>query len=362
MLTVLRQHSATLVLMGLALLLVVWVASGTLTREPPVIAERPAAQPMRVAVIDSQAHPIARRLTLQGEVVPDQHVTVRAETAGRIEALLVAQGAEVNVGQGIVQIAMDDRGARLRRAEAAVAGREADYRAARQLADQGFQAQLRVENALADLEAARAERESVRLDIANTQVKAPIDGVVDRRWVAVGDYVSRGDEIARIIENNPLMAVVQVPQHRVYQVHVGGEAKVVFTDGLQRLGEITYVASLAEMATRTFRVEIRVPNPERSLPAGISVRIDIPVEQVEAHFISPALIVLDEQGRLGVKTVDAEDTVVFYAIEPIRADAEGLWVTGLPEQARVITIGQGFVNAGEQVRISETAAAPLLTP
>ncbi len=359
---VLRKHGATLVVIGLALLLVVWVASGALTREPPVIAERPAAQPMRVAVIDSQAHPIARRLTLQGEVMPDQHVTVRAETAGRIEALLVAQGAEVSVGQGLVQMAMDDRGARLRRAEAAVAGREADYRAARQLADQGFQAQLRVENALADLEAARAERESVRLDIANTQVKAPIDGVVDRRWVDVGDYVARGDEIARIIENNPLKAVVQVPQHRVHQVRVGGEAAVIFADGQRRPGEITYVASLAEIATRTFRVEIRVPNPERSLPAGISARIDIPVEQVAAHFISPALIALDERGRLGVKTVDAEDTVVFHEIEPIRADAEGLWVAGLPEQARLITIGQGFVNAGEQVRISEAPAPPVLTP
>lgn len=350
----LRTHGSLLILVLAALFLIAWVASGALTREPPVIAQRSEPEPMRVAVTTSRAETIERRLALQGEVLPDQLVTVRAETAGRIASLSVAQGTMMRAGDEIARIAMDDRDARLRRAEAAVAGREADHRAALQLAREGFQAQLRVESALADLEAARAELEAVRLDIANTRVRTPIDGMLDRRLAETGDYVARGDEVARVIENDPLKAVVQVPQHEIHRVRPGSTARVVFGDGDARQGEITYVAALADTATRTFRVEIRVANPQRSLPAGISARIEIPVEQVAAHRISTALISLDEQGRLGVKTVGDDDHVVFHVIEPIRADADGLWVAGLPEQARLITVGQGFVNPGEPVRVSES--------
>ena len=65
--------------------------------------------------------------------------------------------------------------------------------------------------------------------------------------------------------------------------------------------------------------------------------------------MQPSTVSLSPEGRLGVKTVDDEDRVVFNAIEIVRAEIDGIWVTGLPETARIITVGQGFVNAGEIV-------------
>ena len=97
-------------------------------------------------------------------------------------------------------------------------------------------------------------------------------------------------------------------------------------------------------------------SPDRTLPSGISARVEIPVEIVQAHRVSPALVSLDDRGRLGVKIVDEDDRMAFYPIDPMRADVEGLWVTGLPERARVITVGQGFVNAGDPVRVTPAAA------
>jgi membrane fusion protein, multidrug efflux system len=137
---------------------------------------------------------------------------------------------------------------------------------------------------------------------------------------------------------------------------------VVFLDGTLREGRVHYIAARADTATRTFRVEIRVPNPDRSLPSGISARVEIPVEVVRAHRVSPALVTLDDRGRLGVKTVEDDDRVTFHLIDPMRADVEGLWVTGLPERARVITVGQGFVNAGDPVRVTPEAVEPATSP
>ena len=59
---------------------------------------------------------------------------------------------------------------------------------------------------------------------------------------------------------------------------------------------------------------------------------------------------MNEFGALGVKTVDADDVVRFHEIDVVRAQIEGIWVQGMPEEARIITIGQGFVGEGETVR------------
>jgi len=353
------RHRSTLLIVGLALLLVLWVATGVLSREPPSIEARPDPPVPTVAVRVSHATPVQRLVTLQGEVLPDQQVTVRAETEGRLVETPVALGDTVHAGTAVARLGMDDRQARLRQAEAAVKGRETDHRAAAQLAREGFQAQLRVDTALAELEAARAELESIRLDIDRTNLQAPVAGVLNRRHAEVGDYVAVGAPVAEIVENDPLKAVVQVPQHSIHRVQRGGLAHIEFADGQVRNGVIRHVSARADTATRTFRVEIEVPNPGRSLPSGISVQVRIPVEEVKAHRISPALVTLDPEGRLGIKIIEDGDRVAFHPIDPMRADSEGLWVGGLPETVRIITVGQGFVSAGESVRILTEDAGPV---
>jgi membrane fusion protein, multidrug efflux system len=347
----LLRHRSTLLIAGLALLLVLWIATGVLSREPPSVEARADPPVPMVAVRVSQAAPVQRLVTLQGEVLPDQQVTIRAETEGRLVETPVPLGEAVRAGTTVARIGMDDREARLRRAEAAVQGRQTEHRAAAQLAREGFQAQLRVDTALAELEAARAELESVRLDIERTRLDAPIAGVLNRRHAEVGDYVSVGAPVAEIVENDPLKALVHVPQHRIHRVRRGGLAKIEFGDGQMREGLIRHVSARADTATRTFRVEIEVPNPDRSLPSGISVQVRIPVEEVMAHRISPALVTLDPDGRLGIKIIGNEDRVLFHPIDPMRADSEGLWVGGLPETVRIVTVGQGFVSEGDSVRI-----------
>jgi membrane fusion protein, multidrug efflux system len=357
---VMLRHRSTLLILGVTVLLAAWIASGVLTREPVAIGARAEQALLTVAVRLSRTSPVERLLTLQGEVLPDQQVMIRAETEGRLVETPVPLGEPVEAGTVIARIGMDDRQARLRRAEASVRERETDHRGVAQLAREGFQAQLRVDTALAALEAAKADLESIRLDIERTELRAPIAGIVNRREAEVGDYVAVGAPVAEILENDPLKAIVDVPQHRIHQVKRGDTARVEFADGQVREGFVRHVSARADTATRTFRVEIEVPNPQRSLPSGTSVQVRIPVEEVMAHRISPALVTLDPEGRLGIKTVDAAGRVEFHAIDPMRADATGLWVAGLPEEVRIITIGQGFANVGEPVRViaEETAPTP----
>ncbi|WP_018878556.1 efflux RND transporter periplasmic adaptor subunit [Thioalkalivibrio sp. ALE28] len=346
----LRGQARVLIALGILLLVILWIASGMFGREADEAPRAAEPQPMAVAVTALEAEPVERLLVLQGRVEPDLRVLVRAETAGQVAEWEVARGERVAADAPLARLRMDDRQARRRQAIARLRGAESEFEAAQRLHDQGHVSRTQLEAREAEREAARAELEAIELDIRNTRIIAPVAGVVNQRLAERGDFVARGDPVAEIVDNDPLLAVVHVPQHQIGRVESGQAARIRFLDGRRAEGEVRFVSRVAEAGTQTFRVEVEVPNADEALPSGISAGVEIPTETVAAHKLSPAWMGLDDSGRVGVKTVDDDDRVVFHAVEVIRAATDGVWVTGLPERARVITIGHGFVTPGETVQ------------
>ncbi len=349
--------------------LVAWMASGIVGgRSVPEPGEAPtreiADRPLTaVQVREMTAKEVTRFVELQGQAEADRIATVRAETAGRVVELPGERGKRVNAGKPLAVLAMNDREARLEEAKALVAQRRSEYEAAQRLGEKGFQAQNRVKEAGAALAAAEARLAAIRKEIEDVRIMVPFAGVLETRPVEIGDYVSIGDEVATVVDDDPLRIIAHVPQQKVDRITVGSSAEVEFITGEKATGTITLVAAVAAESTRTYRIEAEVENGDRSFRAGMSAKLRIPTGQVQAQFVSPALFSLDSEGRLGVKTVDAGNRVAFHPIDPIRATPDGVWVAGLPETARVITVGHGFVQAGETVKpVPESApgdAAPV---
>lgn len=345
-------NSSVLVFVAIIVVVAVWIGSGVIGGgEPEEAAAAPRPAPV-VAASWSEAAPVDQTLTLYGEVEPTQIVAVRARTDGIVENI-VDQGTEVASGDEIAQLSSDDREARLARAQAGVATAEQSYEAARQLAERRVGPEQDVRARLADLEAARAELRAIELEISNTTLTAPISGTVNRIISDVGAYVSPGGEILEIVDNDPLVAVIQVQQSQIVNVRRGMTARVVFIGGDETEGRVTFVSPLADAATRTFRVEVEVPNPGGEVPAGLSAEVTLVTRTVDAHHISAALVRLDEQGRLGLYTIEDDDTVVFRPVETVMADSTGIWVAGLEPRERLVTITQG-ISSGETVQVEET--------
>lgn len=340
-----------------------WMASGYLlgeerTEQAGDAAPREDVPRMSVQVRESAAETIVRRLEGQGEAIPDREVEIRAETDGRVAEILAERGAEVSAGDPIARLEMDDREARLARAEAQVAQYAGDYEAARQLGDRGLSAGAEVRQAFAALQNARAEFASIREEIENVTIRAPFDGVVDRRGVEVGDYLSAGDPVAQVVDVDPLRIVLNVAQQDVRRVEPGTAAEVRLASGETLDGEVTFIAQSGDRETRTFRVEVAAANPD-GLPAGLSATVTLPLDELSAHLLSPAVLALDESGTLGAKAVNAEERVEFHPVEVVRSEPDGIWVTGLPERLRLITVGQGYIAAGDQVRAVEAEDSPV---
>ncbi len=350
----LQRNQSVFIALGITLALALWLLSGTgatgSARDPSLEAprtDRPAITSVRVKTVESQL--VTRDVIIYGKTEAARSVTLRAEIDGRVTQVGAKRGARVKKGEVIVRLDVRDLEARLQQARALVRQRQIQYDAAKRLKSKNFQSETNVAEALANLEAARATTKRVEVEMGLSVLVAPFDGVLHARPVEVGDFIAEGKEIARIIELDPILVTGDVTQRELNYLTVGARGSAKLITGEELEGVLRYVASEADGATRTFRVELEVSNAAGTVVSGTTAEMRIPAEQISAHYISPALLSLNSQDKIGVKSVDDEGMVVFHVVEIVRTGVDGVWVSGLPGRVRVITVGQGFVREGDRV-------------
>ncbi|MEL6640336.1 MAG: efflux RND transporter periplasmic adaptor subunit [Pseudomonadota bacterium] len=345
----------------LAAALVGWMGSGYIlpSDTEDEAAEEQATRIVAVEVIASEAREVPLVLTAEGQATPDRSANVQAKATAQIEEVFVARGDLVEAGQEIGRLDAETIQAQWAQADATLDQTTNDLLRAETLLERGIGTETQVMQARAAKAAAEAAVTSAEEQLENTIIRAPFAGRLNEMTLDVGEFVNDGDAVAEVLDNDPLTVVIQVPQVAMGRLEKGMMADVAFITGETRSGTVGFIGSNADSQTRTFRVEIAVPNPDSEMPAGLSARVAIPTGMARGHFISPAILSLAPSGELGIKTVDADNTVDWQKVEIVRAQTDGIWVTGLEEQAQIITVGQGFVANGDVVdpRFSEVADA-----
>ena len=306
-------------------------------------------QPVKVLTQPLQAQQVAIDIIVQGQLEPVRRLQLRAETGGQVENILVSKGARVSVGQLLVKLAEDDRPARVAHARADLARERLNLDGAARLFERKMQSEDQVKLAEASVAAAQARLKLAQIDLSRALIEAPFSGVLENIDVELGSLLDRGDPILELIDNNQLKAVGYVPQQSASKLQVGQPVNVSLLDGRSARAKVSFISNVAESSTRSFRVEALIDEPEVTLNAGITAQIRIEVGKQSGHFISPAVLTLDEKGAVGVKLVSDENRVEFVPIELIRTETAGVWVSGLPDLVSLIIRGQSFVSEGQQV-------------
>ena len=334
---------------------VAWILSGVIgSAQQPEVEKKPAKlaeerAPADVRVRQQTALPHTTHLLLRGQTEAERSVNLRAETFGRVVEVLAEEGQRIEQGEVLVRIADNERLAQLEEAKALLEQRRVELNASSKLSQQGYRSDTEVAGARAAYHAAQAQDEQAQVADDRLTVVAPFSGLLEQRMVEVGDYLDIGDQVARLIDLDPLTITAQASERNVGKIRVGDSASAELITGQRVTGRISFVGTSANTATRTYRIEMEVDNPDFAFPDGMSAELDLPLEQVTAHLISPAILSLREDGTVGVKVVGPNDTVVFVPVEIMENTTEGIWVTGLPQQVTIITVGQEFVIEGEKV-------------
>lgn len=338
----------------IAVLAAGWIASGLLAdgeaaQSPPPEAEAPARVLPTVRIAALTAEPMTSELALQGRTLADRRILVRAEVNGVVESVAVARGDTVEPRQRLLQIETGDRAAALAEARALLRQRQVEYNAAARLNEQGFRADTSLAGAQALLDSARAMVERAELALEDTSVEAPFAGVINDRLVEVGDYVSPGDPLYELVDLDPLRIAGQVSERYLGQIERGTLASATLVDGSDVDGMVSFVGTVADPNTRTFRVEMEVSNPDGRVIEGLSAAMMLPIAEVTAHYVTPAIISLNDDGVLGVKTVDDDGIVRFLPAQIVGGDSDGVWLAELPSRFDAIVVGHEFVTEGTRV-------------
>ena len=351
------MNKAQLTAIAILLTGVAWIASGMLTSNGSDSTNANAeselnqaeAAPPSVRVQNSTAQSFQSEIILQGRTAASRTVELRAEVSGRAEELLVMEGRPVTKDDAILKIAINDRAARLAQARASVEQRRIQVEAARQLAKQSFGTQVRRAEAEAQFQQARADVVRFELDLANTTVRAPFNGIFDTRETDVGAVLNVGDKIGTVVDLDPLKVTGQISERNVRKVKIGMPGSVVLSDGTEIEGELSYVASVSDPSTRTFKIELLVPNPNSVVLAGLAAQLRLPAGEELAHSVSPSVLTLSDNGQIGIKTVDTNDTIRFWPVTILDDGPQGTWVAGLPPKATIVVVGQDYVAVGQKV-------------
>lgn len=337
---------------AITVLVVLWIGSGFLSVGGARHTDNSRASAVDVPSVQVERLAASHRdaaLSVRGRTQALHSVDVKAEIDGVVEALHFEKGDFVKAGQVLCELKVNDRAAKADQARAQVAEMEQKYNANVALAKDGYLAKTLLAESATALDTARASERTTELDLAHTQIRAPFDGLVDDRYVNVGDLMHDGDKCALLIAPEPFLAIGQVSEHDVSSIRPGDPATATLVTGETVQGRVRFVGEHADPTTRTFRLEVELPNPAAKLRDGVSADIRIPVRNVKATKISPGILVLSDSGVVGVRTVE-NGVVRFKPVQIVSDNPDGMWVTGLPDGAVVITVGQEFVSEGSRVK------------
>ncbi|WP_417684139.1 efflux RND transporter periplasmic adaptor subunit [Roseibium sp.] len=345
---------------GLAVGIGVWMYSGTVVvggvgdsdNSTPPPAERvlvSADKPFRVEVKRLVAEDRQAVLEIRGRTEAEAKVEVRAETADRVIDRPAREGALVNAGDILCILDKSSREARVLEAKASLAQAQVDFESSSALKAKGFAASNRVTANQAALDAAKARLEEAELDLRRTVVRSPINGIIQSPMANIGARLNVGDVCATVVETDPMIAIGQVSELDISQISVGMPARVRLIDGTEVDGTVRYVSPAADPDTRTFRIEVEMPNPDGVARDGTTALTLLPLPVEKAHKITPAILTLNDKGEVGVRAVDENNMTMFHPVQVLGGETDGVWIGGLPDEVTVITVGQDYVADGQLV-------------
>jgi multidrug efflux system membrane fusion protein len=360
-----HKLAAVAVLVGVGL----WVATGEFSsvgsaqNEAPAAkdeaAEQPKAPLRTVAVITPPRVEHARAIRISGHTDAEKRVTLATRVMGVIEELPVRQGERVERGELVMRLEAGDKEAAVRMAESLVTQRQAEADAAERLVSGGNAPRLQADQARAALATAKSQLEGAKAELAQYSIRAPYNGVVDRVPVQRGSAILAGAEVATLINLDPLLAIGEVSERDLKYLKPGNTAKIRLVDGTDTEGTLRYVSRDASSATRTFRIEVAVPNEDKKLPAGMTAEITLLADPTDSVVLPRSVVTLSSNGDLGIRAVDRDNKVVFFPIDLVDDTPKGLVLAGIPADARVIVAGQDLVSDGDEVKPVEADAATI---
>jgi len=335
------------------------------TGDKPAGASR---QTVSAATAIEQALP--RVIVASGSVSAWEEVPVGAETGGLTAVgVYVDEGSYVRQGQVLVKLNDALLQAQLRQQQAAVETAEANAARddaalgrAQELKQRGFLSQASLDTALANqrasqanLASARAALSETRTRLSQSEIKAPVSGLIISRNVTRGQIVEAGTQLFRMVRDGRLELDAQVPETDLPALRAGQTATITSNEGVATSGTIRIVTPEVDPETRLGLARISL-SPGSGLKPGMFARASI-TAGAQPTTVVPTGAVLYRNNRSGVFVLDAQSAAHFRPVTVLSRRDDQTAVSGIEPGVRVVVQGAGFLNEGDRVTVAAAPAA-----
>jgi len=326
---------------------------------PTAETPEPVATLRTVAGVVPQFEDHARKIRLSGATQPDKRAVLAARADGVVQSLDLVKGATVTADVVVMTLEGPETVARAKIAEIQLAQRERDLELAERLFNAGSAPETQFTNAKSARDAADAELTQARAAVDKLTLVSPFSGLVDSVNVELAEWVRSGTPVATILSLDPILVRGEVSELDIGHVSTGDKAKIRLVNGMELEGAVRFIAREASAQTRTFPVEVALPNPGNAIPAGMTAELELFAAPVRTVTVPRSIITLSDTGEVGLRVVGADNLARFIPVGIVDDSEAGLVVTGVPEDVRIIVAGQDLVRDGEEVIVAD---APQVQP
>lgn len=281
----------------------------------PAGSARAAAPALRVFAQRIVPQPLAEKITGNGTLLANESVELRSETAGKVVAITFEEGRAVKRGDVLVKINDAELQAQLRQTLARVDLARTQEQRQRQLFEGGGVSRELLDTAANEVRVLVAEADLIRAQLDKTEVRAPFDGVIGRRFVSVGSYVTPETRIAILNDIDPLKLDFAISERYMDRVRPGVPVTIRVAGRPAALpGEVYAIEPAVELATRTVVLRARVDNPHTHLLPGAYASVEVTLDTIPDALLVPTTAIVPglegrtvyviENGRAQARTVE----------------------------------------------------------
>ena len=294
---------------------------------------------------------IEDNLTLPGATEPDRDISVSSESAGTVIWLGVKEGERVRQGQLIARLDSASSGAKFDRAKAARKLAAEQLRRRKELLNKGVLAQEEYDQIKAELEQSEASLKEMQVNVEYGIVRAPIAGIINKRYIDRGERLNVGDKVVDIVEPSTIRTIINVPEMDVPYLHKGQKVTVSVDalPGKSWEGVIDFISLKADPFSKTFETRVLTDNSAGIIRSGMLARVTLMRRTVENAVTTPLYAIINQGGE---RIIYVEEngiakvrTIEIGVIEGNRAQV----LKGLKPGEKLIVAGHTMVEDGMKV-------------
>ena len=330
-------------------LVVLWMLSGLISHNQNSYEIHKDNAALNYEIVNSKSVEKAKIVNFTGIIESKNQIDLTNEVSGKVISILVNDGTKLDKDQPIIALEKKDYIDKLNSAQENLTSKKVLYESALKLSKRGLGSESNIAEAKSQLFQAQAQLKLATLDLDNTTIKAPYNGIIDQISVKEGSFLPAYSKVGEFISDKIIKIKFDVPYNQYNQVKNSIESFIILNGKKVEVPQITSLSEIADDNTKTYSAEIITKNIDNVFKSGQLIRVFINVGYFNAHKISQSTLSIDSDGITGVKVINNQNIVKFLPVEIIGEDSDGFWVINLPHQVKIITLGHSYLKSGEKL-------------